>query len=127
MGSSETLEILVRAANDVAFPQTWPSGKALIDQIADEYRKLYKPEYGSKISSRTSLDLAMTTEQAAFHSYLINPGLGSVKRIIAVAQKLFDVARSHYSVEYPFRRLRIFDVPLLSVGRWRGSASTSVI
>ena len=89
-GTSEAYPVFVRSNNSLVFPQDWQSGQALVyrvNGIADEYRRLYNPNYGPEISSRMSLSIPMTQEHAAFRTYLINTGLGSVKRILDVANK----------------------------------------
>ena len=69
-------------------PEDSPCGQALLRQvngIADDYKKYYSSNYGSEISARTTLDFGMTTETEKFRNYLINTGLGSVKRILSAA------------------------------------------
>ena len=67
--------VLVRSDNTLTFPQNWPCGQALVNQvnlIAEDYRRFYNTNYGPEINSRTSLDLGMTPEQATLRNFLIN-------------------------------------------------------
>ncbi len=90
IGSSEAQPLSIAPNGGLIFPQNGPSLQMILrsmNQIADEYRKFYDPGYGPEINARMVMNIPMTPEQTAFRSYLINTGLGSVKRIIAVAEK----------------------------------------
>ena len=89
-GTNEAYTVFVRPDGSLVFPQSWPCGQALVNQvrdITDQYTKLYNSNYGLDITTSTSLEVGMTPEHAALRAYLIRNGLDSVKRILAVANR----------------------------------------
>jgi hypothetical protein len=90
IGSSEAQPLSIAPNGGISFPQNGSSWQMLVrsmNEIGDEYRKFYDTGYGPEINARMVMNIPMTPEQTALRNYLINTGLGSVKRIIAVAEK----------------------------------------
>ena len=87
-GRSVAYPISVGLNNTFYFPQDGPALRALsveLESVADEYRKLYDPHYGLEIKQRMSLVFDMTPEEASYRTYLIDVGLGGVKKILEKA------------------------------------------